>query len=158
MNRRRPSNGSAGGPPATVPVMADSATNPPASTVGCRAPARVWNATGGTSFRRPFAPLLLAFALTTAVGCGEKKDPSQRVPLPLTPEAQRILDEAEKSPEASLALLNETLKDWLLRHPDYPKTVQEFVTARVLPKLPTPPPGKEFAIDRTGGMVVLVDK
>lgn len=35
--------------------------------------------------------------------------------------------------------MNDAMKDWLLRHPEYPKTVQEFVTARVLPKLPTPP-------------------
>ena len=54
--------------------------------------------------------------------------------------------------------VSEAMKDWLLRHPEYPKTVQEFVTARVLPKLPTPPPGKVFAIDRTRGVVVLVDK
>ena len=102
--------------------------------------------------------LLLALAWTAATGCGGKKDARQREPLPLTPAAKQMLAEAEKSPEATLALLNEALKDWLLRHPDYPKTVQEFVTARVLPKLPTPPPGKDFAIDRTSGAVVLVDK
>lgn len=103
-------------------------------------------------------PLLLALAWTAAVGCGEKKDANQRAPLPLTPESQKLLADAEKSPEATLALMNDAMKDWLLRHPDYPRTVQEFVTARVLPKLPTPPPGKEFAIDRTRGVVVLVDK
>lgn len=105
-----------------------------------------------------FTPLLLALAWTIAAGCGEKKAASQREPLPLTPESQKLLADAEKSPEASLALMNEAMKDWLLRHPEYPKTVQEFVTARVLPKLPTPPPGKVFAIDRTRGVVVLVDK
>ncbi|GDY23074.1 hypothetical protein LBMAG56_44210 [Verrucomicrobiota bacterium] len=102
-------------------------------------------------------PLLLALAWTATIGCGEKKD-ANREPLPLTPETQKQLADAEKSPEASLALMNDAMKDWLLRHPEYPKTVQEFVTARVLPKLPTPPPGKEFAIDRTRGVVVLVDK
>ena len=102
--------------------------------------------------------LLVAIGLLTVAGCDGQKNARQREPLPLTPEAKQMLAEAEKSPEATLALMNEALKDWLLRHPEYPKTVQEFVTARVLPKLPTPPPGKEFAIDRTHGVVVLVDK
>jgi hypothetical protein len=76
----------------------------------------------------------------------------------ITPEAQRILESADKSPDAALELLNETLKDWRLRRPDLPKTVQEFVTSRALPRLPVPPAGKDFAIDRTRGVVVLVDK
>ena len=99
----------------------------------------------------------LVAAFTLAVGCGPKKA-AQPEPLPLTPAAKQQLADAEKSPEAALALMNEALKDWLLRHPDYPKSMNEFVTGRVLPQLPTPPPGKEFAIDRTRGVVVLVDK
>lgn len=92
------------------------------------------------------------------LGCGGSKDGGQPTPVPITPEAERILSNADKSPEAALELLNETLKDWLLRQPGYPKTVQEFVTARALPRLPVPPVGKDFAIDRTRGAVVLVDK
>lgn len=101
---------------------------------------------------------LVAGSLLGVSGCGGKNDSGPPGPLPLTPEARQILDAADKSPEAALDLLNETMKDWLIRRPDYPKTVQEFVTARVLPRLPTPPVGKEFAIDRTRGVVVLVDK
>ena len=99
----------------------------------------------------------VALSLAVAVGCGPKKEATPQ-PLPLTPAVQQQLAEAEKSPEAALAMLNDALKDWLLRHPDYPKKLDEFVTGRVLPKLPAPPPGKEFAIDRTRGAVVLVDK
>lgn len=102
--------------------------------------------------------LLVAGSWLTSSGCGKKSDGLPPEPRPLTPEVQLLFDDADKSPETALALLNDTMKDWLLRHPDYPRTVQEFVTARALPKLPKPPPGKEFAIDRTRGVVVLVDK
>lgn len=102
--------------------------------------------------------LLVAGGWIASSGCGKKSDGLTLGPLPLTPDVQLLFDDADKSPEAALTLLNDTLKDWLLRHPDYPRTVHEFVTARVLPKLPKPPPGKEFSIDRTRGVVVLVDK
>lgn len=103
-------------------------------------------------------PWLVAGALVAGAGCRRGKDSDQSVPPPITPEVQRILDHADKSPEAALALLNETMKDWLLRHPEHPKSLQEFVTGRALPRLPVPPAGKEFAVDRTRGVVVLVDK
>ena len=104
-----------------------------------------------------FFSALIAGALVIAAGCGSK-EAAPPPPVRIPPEAQRILDNADKSPDAALDLLNETLKDWRLRHPDLPKTVQEFVTSRTLPRLPVPPAGKEFAIDRDRGVVVLVDK
>jgi hypothetical protein len=103
------------------------------------------------------AIVLLAGGLLLGAGCG-RDDAAKSAPRPVPAEFQQKLAEADQSPEAALAIMNEAMKDWLLRRPEYPKTVGEFVTARVLPKIPAPPAGKEFAIDRTRGVVVLVDK
>ena len=100
---------------------------------------------------------LLSVCLMTGGGC-DRKPARQNVPKPFTPEAQQLLAEAEKSPEASLELLNETLKDWLLRHPNFPKDLQEFVTARMLPRMPAAPPGKRFVMDVQQRRVVLADQ
>ncbi len=66
--------------------------------------------------------------------------------------------EAEKSPQTSLDLLNETLKNWVLRKSNYPKDPQEFVTAGILPRLPNPPPGKKFVIDAQRVRVMLANE
>lgn len=100
--------------------------------------------------------LLLSVCLVAGEGCGRKKRVSPAGPPVFTPEAVQQIVEAEKSPQASLELLNDSLKDWLLRNSKYPKDLQEFVTVGVLPRLPAPPPGKRFAIDTQRACVVLV--
>ena len=82
-----------------------------------------------------------------------KEHPAPAVVFP--PEVIRQVAEAEKSPQASLELLNETLKNWVLRNNNYPKDLQEFVTAGMLPRLPIPPPGKRFVVDPEKRSVVL---
>lgn len=64
---------------------------------------------------------------------------------------------AEKSPQASLVLLNETLQNWLLRRNSFPADPQEFVAAGMLPRLPVAPPGKRFVVDTQLKRVVLTD-
>jgi len=40
---------------------------------------------------------------------------------------------------------------------DYPKDLQVLVDRKLIPRLPAPPPGKKFAIDRQHVRVILVD-
>ncbi len=100
--------------------------------------------------------LFLLAVVLVAGGCKKKRDAGSSAAF--TPAAIQQIAEAEKSPEASLDLLNETLKDWVLRKSSYPKDPQEFVTARILPRLPTPPPGKKFVIDAQHVRVVLANE
>lgn len=102
--------------------------------------------------------LLLAVCLAVNGGCRRKKTAAPLAATQFSPEAVLAVTEAEKSPQASLALLNETLKDWLLRQPQLPKDANEFVTARLLPRLPTPPPGKRFVLDPKQRGFVLADQ
>lgn len=105
-----------------------------------------------------FFLLLLAICLAIGSGCGRKKRGSGSGPWTFTPEAIQQVADAEKTPQASLELLNETLKDWVLRKSSYPKDPQEFITAGMLPRLPNPPPGKKFAIDAQHVRVVLANE
>lgn len=68
------------------------------------------------------------------------------------------LTEAERTPQASLELLNDLLKDWTLKHASFPKDPQEFVTKGALPRLPVAPPGKKFVIDPQRKSVVLAEQ
>lgn len=107
-------------------------------------------------FARP-ALLFLAVCLAT-VGCNRKKRGAQAATPQFPPEAVQAVIEAEQSPQASLALLNETLKEWVLRRNQFPKDLNEFVTGGMLPRLPVAPPGKRFVMDVQQRRVVLTDQ
>ena len=55
-------------------------------------------------------------------------------------------------------MLNELLKDWVLRKNQLPKDAEEFVTAKLLPRLPAAPPGKRFVLDPQQRRFVLADQ
>ncbi len=60
-----------------------------------------------------------------------------------------------KSPNDHLRVLNEALTFWLASGRPFPKDVNEFVTGKLLKRLPVPPPGKQFVLDRVKSQVVL---
>lgn len=101
--------------------------------------------------------LLLAVCLTAA-GCNRKKRGAQASTPQFPPEAVQAVVDAEQSPQASLTLLNETLKEWVLRRNQFPKQLDEFVSAGMLPRLPAAPPGKRFVMDVQQRRVVLADQ
>ena len=67
-------------------------------------------------------------------------------------------DLASANPELYLKTLTELLNAWVMSKNTLPKDLDEFVKAKMIPKLPTPPPGKKLAIDQKGMRVVLVDQ
>lgn len=103
------------------------------------------------------ALVFLAVCLATG-GCNRKKSGAAAAIHQFSPEAVQEVVEAEKSPQASLTLLNETLKDWVLRRNQFPTDLNEFVTGGMLPRLPVTPPGKRFVMDVQQRRVVLADK
>jgi hypothetical protein len=60
--------------------------------------------------------------------------------------------------EASLAEITQAIQTWMQVNSDYPKDFKQLVDAKLIKKLPTPPPGKRLAIDRKTIRVIYVDK
>lgn len=73
--------------------------------------------------------------------------------------AQTELDRrlASGNPQLQVQVLDELLQAWTMSKNDLPKDLEEFVKAGMLTRLPTPPPGKRFVIDRKSGHVVLTN-
>ncbi len=67
-------------------------------------------------------------------------------------------DVASPNPEIYLKTLTDLLNAWVMAKNDFPASLDELVKARMIAKLPTPPPGKRLAIDKQGCRVVLVDQ
>lgn len=74
--------------------------------------------------------------------------------------AQTELDRklASGNPQLQLQVLDELLQAWAMSNPDLPKDLEEFVRAGMLTKIPPPPSGKRFLIDRKAGRVVLANQ
>jgi hypothetical protein len=126
------------------------------------------------------AALLLALA---GAGCGKKEKPPEIKPeqvAPINPEAsadaqqQARLQQAvairegiEPPPPAIklrggelatpevLAAYNQELLRYIVRTKDTPETLQELMRIRELPRLPTPPPGKQIVYDPVNRIIKL---
>lgn len=61
-----------------------------------------------------------------------------------------------KSPSDHLRVLNEALSFWQASGRPFPKDLNELVASKLLKRLPVPPPGKQFVLDRAGNQIVLV--
>ncbi len=74
--------------------------------------------------------------------------------------AQTELDRklASGNPQVQVQVLDEILQAWAMSNPELPKDLEEFVRAGMLTKIPTPPPGKRFLIDRKTARVVLANQ
>ena len=64
-------------------------------------------------------------------------------------------DLASKSPDEQVRGLNGVLSFWLDTGRPFPQDLNEFVAAKLMPRLPTPPPGKQFVLDAARRQVVL---
>ena len=62
------------------------------------------------------------------------------------------------NPQLQLQVLDEILQAWAMSNPELPKDLEDFVRAGMLTKIPNPPPGKRFMIDRKTGRVVLANQ
>lgn len=128
--------------------------------------------------------VLLAVLGLSLTGCGDKPKPAEPLrvappPRAATPEATPTgtepapppaavsqaaaisaiqNDVASSDPEVYLKRLTELLNAWVMSRNSFPANLDEFVKAKMIPKLPVPPPGKKLAIDQKGMRVVLADQ
>ena len=93
--------------------------------------------------------MALTAASAVLVACG--KSPPPAAPVAATP----VEVDAK---EMTLEEMTAALESWYTSRGVAPKNIQELVKAGFIKKLPTPPAGKDFAIDATNLKVVLVDR
>jgi len=105
--------------------------------------------------------------LTAFVACGCKKPvatqsdpvqaPSRAAPQAVKPADQALFKSATATtPQQMARLLTDALTTWEDQRGGVPQSLDQLVQARILDRLPTPPPGFKFAIDAQKHEVKLV--
>jgi len=89
------------------------------------------------------ARIVLVGLLAACVGCGRTSSSGPTTPESGSPAA--ATDEAQLT--AALAELTQVVRRYAAEQRRAPKTLEELVTAGYLSQVPTPPPGKQFAIN-----------
>lgn len=92
-------------------------------------------------------PLLITL-LSVAACCACKKKPAP-APAPVPSEAVTI------AKEPTLNELNEAVQAWFTSRGQAPNSLEELAKARFISKVPTPPPGRQYIIDKEKLRVVL---
>ena len=106
---------------------------------------------------------LTVAAVALSAACRKKADSSDaQQPPPNSPVAKAVSEMDQKlasgDVQAQLQVLSQLLQAWVMTRNGFPGSVEEFVTAKMIAKVPAPPAGKKFAIDRQGIRVVLADQ
>jgi len=70
--------------------------------------------------------------------------PAEQVSLAKELDAKGITSDQE---EQNRAALNMALRAWLMMKPDAPKDLNELVAAKLISRVPPPPPGKKWVAD-----------
>lgn len=113
-----------------------------------------------SSFCRAAWGVALTAVLLMAGGCRKTETPSAP---PAGSEAAKALNEMDQKlasgdVQAQLQVLSQLLQAWVMTKNSFPASVDEFVQAKMIAKVPAPPAGKKFVIDRQGVRVVLADQ
>lgn len=97
--------------------------------------------------------VLLLFAVLAAPGC--RKKPAAPPPQPAPIEATGAAP-VQKDPD--LTALNAAYKKYWQEQKSPPARLEDLVTKKYMPSLPTPPPGKKFNVDWARMEVTLVNQ
>lgn len=122
-------------------------------------------------------------AILISVGCRKKTTPTDSktaatpsdvpaapkgefTPAPAVPadspsaKAHSEMDQklASGNVQLQLQVLDELVQAWVMSQNSIPKNLEVLVQAKMLAKLPTPPPGKRFAVDQKTGRAVVVNQ
>lgn len=127
-------------------------------------------------------PILCAASVLAGVSCGERNAPAPTAATPAAAPspsaaspgpgsapaegtfAPNVVNDAMgpfkrdldgNSPDAHLRALNAALGFWLAAGRPFPKDVYELVAAKLIPRVPSPPPGKRFVLDPASNQVLL---
>ena len=93
--------------------------------------------------------LLLCLWVAALPGC--KKRPAPEPPASAQPATP-------PDPQKDLAELSMAVRAYYLSQGKHPATLDDLVQARCIYRLPTPPPGKKYALDAKKLEAVLVDQ
>ncbi|MBI3878339.1 MAG: hypothetical protein HY300_20645 [Verrucomicrobia bacterium] len=98
-----------------------------------------------------------------AVNAATTPDGTAPAPAPgVSPRAAALnaieRDMMSSNPEVYLKTLTDLLNGWVMSKNSVPTNVEDFVNAKMISRLPVPPPGKRLGIDRKAMRVVLVDQ
>lgn len=93
------------------------------------------------------------------VGCGKKTD-TRQLPAPPQPGVTQQAQQQAGAPDLTptLANLTQALRKYSIENRRVPANLNELVTAGYIASLPSPPPGKKFAINPKRMEVVLVNE
>lgn len=64
-------------------------------------------------------------------------------------------DLESNSPDSHLRALNAALTFWLAAGRPFPQDLKQLATGKLITHVPTPPPGKQFVLDRDSNQVLL---
>jgi hypothetical protein len=86
---------------------------------------------------------------------------SESAPPPPAPAGAAAPVEAttdEPTGSVSLEQLNKAMKDYIVISPTPPDDLAELYRAKLIPRIPVPPPGKVYVVDKKKAQVTLVNK
>jgi PBP1b-binding outer membrane lipoprotein LpoB len=66
--------------------------------------------------------------------------------------------ENEPTGQISLEQLNKAMKEYIVISPTPPDDLAELYRAKLIPKIPIPPPGKVYVVDKKKAQVALVNQ
>ena len=109
-----------------------------------------------------FTICLICIALGSVAACRNKKEPSVIKPPPGSAAATALNEMDQKlasgDVQVQLQVLNQLLQAWVMSKNSFPDSVEEFAKAGTVAKIPAPPAGKRFAIDRNAVKGTLTDQ
>lgn len=96
--------------------------------------------------------VLIAFLVVVLANSACRKSRTPAAPEPAAPPPAKVLK------EPTLAELNAALEGFVTARGQLPATLEDLVKIGFVAKVPTPPPGQQFVIDRQNYRVVLVNR
>lgn len=105
---------------------------------------------------------LILGALVLTPACRKKSAPAITKPPPGSAAAAALNEMDQKlasgDVQVQLQILNQLLQAWVMSKNSFPESVDEFVKAGTIAKVPAPPAGKKFSIDRQAVKITLSDQ
>lgn len=99
------------------------------------------------SAKNTMRPLLIGFLCAAAFVACKKKSASP----PASPSAENV----SIAKEPTLNELNDAVQAWFTSRGQAPASFEELAKAKFISKVPTPPPGRQYVIDKENLRVLL---
>lgn len=84
--------------------------------------------------------------------------PVQQQPAAPPPVVNPVVIPKEADASAALSQLTQAYRRFVFEHRRSPKTIEEVMASGYVGKVPPPPPGKKYAINKQDGTVILMNQ